>query len=51
MAAHLTKIKCIGVLRSVVYPTECTGLTVCCGMAVKRMGTLEVSLWKVKHLL
>ena len=38
-------------LRSDVYPVQWMGLMVmCCGMAVKRMGMLGVSVRKVKAL-
>jgi hypothetical protein len=41
MAAHLTDIDCEG----------CVGLMmICCGMAVKRMGMLEVGVRKMKAL-
>ena len=48
MAAHLTKSDW-RVLRSAVYPMQWMGLMViCCGMAVKRMGMLGVSVRKMK---
>jgi hypothetical protein len=37
--------------RSAVYPMEWMGLmTICCGMAVKKMGMLRVSVRKMKAL-
>jgi hypothetical protein len=37
--------------RSAVYPVQWMGLMmICCGMAVKRMGMLGVSLRKMKEL-
>jgi len=47
MAAHLTRSD-RRVLRSAVYPMKWMRLTVCCGMAMKRMGILRVSARKMK---
>ena len=45
MAAHLTRSDG-RVLRSAVYPMQWMRLTICCGMAVKRMGILRASVRK-----
>ena len=52
MAAHLTRSDG-RVLRSAFYPMQWMRLTICCGMAVKRMGLLgasvrEMKAWPVK---
>jgi hypothetical protein len=39
-----------GLLRNVVYQMQWMGLMICCGIAVKRMGMLGVSVWKMKAL-
>ena len=40
-----------GVLRSAVYPMQWTGMMkICCGMAMNRMGMLEVIGKKMKAL-
>jgi hypothetical protein len=50
IAAHLTRSDW-KVLRSVVYPMQWMGLMmICCGMTVKGMGKLEVSVRKMKVL-
>jgi hypothetical protein len=49
MAPHLTKSD--SGLRSAVHPVQWMGLIMtCCGMAVKRMGVLGVSVRKMKAL-
>ena len=51
MAAHLTRIDCEGFLRSAAYPLHWMRLMlICCGMAVKKVGMLGVSVRKVKVL-
>jgi uncharacterized ferredoxin-like protein len=50
MAAHLTRSDCIGFLRSAVCPMQWMGLMICCGMAVKRMGMLGISVRTMKTL-
>ena len=46
MAAHLTRSDCEG-----FYPMQrMRQMMICCGMAVKRMGMLEVSVRKTKEL-
>ena len=48
MAEHLTRSDC-RVLRSAVYPMQWMELVmICCGMAVKRMGLLELNVRKMK---
>jgi hypothetical protein len=50
MAVHLIR-RVLRVLRSVLYPMQWMGLmTGCCGMAVKRMGMLGVSVRNMKAL-
>ena len=49
MAVHLIRSEC-WVLRSAVYPMQWTRLMICCGMAVKRMGMLGVSVRRMKAL-
>jgi len=52
MAAHLTRSDCIGFLRSAVCPIQWMGLMMMlfCGMAVKRMGMLGISVRTIKTL-
>jgi hypothetical protein len=51
MAAHLTRSDCEGVFLSAVYPMQWMGpMRICCGMAIKRMGLLHVSVMKMKAL-
>jgi hypothetical protein len=48
MAAHLTSSDCEAFKEVLVYPVQWMGLVVCCGMTVKRIGMLGVSLRKMK---
>jgi hypothetical protein len=51
MAAHLTRNDCEGFLRSAAYPMQWMGLMmICCGMTVKRMGMVGVSVREMKTL-
>jgi hypothetical protein len=47
---HISPAVIVRVLRSAVYPKQWMGLMICCGMAVKIMGILEVSVRKMKAL-
>ena len=49
MTVHLTRSYC-RVLRCVVCPVQWMRLMICCGMALKRMGLLGVSVRKIKVL-
>jgi len=49
MAVHLTRSDC-WILRSNVYPVQWTRLIICCGMAVRRLGMLGVSIKKMEAL-
>jgi len=49
MAVHLTRSK-LKSFKSAVYPLQWMGLMICCGMEVKRMGMLGVSVRKMKAL-
>jgi hypothetical protein len=50
MAAYLTRSTVIVKgFKKCVYPLHWMGLMmVCCGMTVKRIGMLRVSVWKIK---
>jgi len=51
MAAQLFSIDCEGFLRSAAYSLQWMGLMlICCGMAVKKVGMLGVSVRKMKVL-
>jgi len=47
MAAHLTRSDG-RILRRAVYPMQWMRRTICCGMAVKKMGMLRVSVREMK---
>jgi hypothetical protein len=50
MKVHLTRNDLLRVLRSAIYPMQWMGLMICCGMVVKRMEMLRVSVRKMKAL-
>jgi hypothetical protein len=47
---HISPEVIVKGFRGAVYPMECMGLMICCGMAVKRIGMLRVSVRKMKTL-
>jgi hypothetical protein len=47
---HISPEVTVEGLRSAVYPLDWMGMIICCGMTVKRMGMLGVSVRKMKAL-